>query len=38
MVREILIWPDPILKKKASPVADVNDSVRALVNDMFETM
>jgi len=38
MVREILIWPDPILKKKASPVAEVNDSVRALVNDMFETM
>jgi len=38
MVREILIWPDPILKKKASPVAQVNDSIRALVNDMFETM
>ena len=38
MVREILIWPDPTLKKKASPVAEVNDSIRALVNDMFETM
>jgi peptide deformylase len=38
MVREILVWPDPVLKKKASPVAKVDDSVRALVRDMFETM
>jgi peptide deformylase len=38
MVREILIWPDPVLKKKASPVTRVDDSTRALVNDMFETM
>ena len=38
MVREILIWPDPVLKKKASPVARVDDSTRTLVNDMFETM
>jgi len=38
MVREIVIWPDPILKKKASPVSHVDDSIRSLVNDMFETM
>ncbi|MBU8894344.1 peptide deformylase [Corallococcus sp. H22C18031201] len=38
MVRDILIWPDPILKQKAKPVAKVDDSVRALVKDMFETM
>jgi peptide deformylase len=38
MVREILIWPDPILKQKAKPVAKVDDSVRTLVKDMFETM
>jgi peptide deformylase len=38
MVREILIWPDPILKQKAAKVPQVDDSVRALVNDMFETM
>lgn len=38
MVREILIWPDPILKKKAAPVARVDDSVRTLIQDMFETM
>ena len=38
MVREILIWPDPILKQKARPVARVDDSIRTLVQDMFETM
>ncbi len=38
MVREILIWPHPILKQKAKPVAKVDDSVRTLVKDMFETM
>jgi peptide deformylase len=38
MVREILIWPDPLLKKKASAVAKVDDSVRKLIDDMFETM
>src|SRR5688500_10518523 len=38
MVREILIWPDPLLKKKASPVERVDDAIRTLVNDMFETM
>src|SRR5258707_1267466 len=38
MVREILIWPDPILKKTASAVTRVDDSIRSLVNDMFETM
>ncbi|AGC42798.1 peptide deformylase [Myxococcus stipitatus DSM 14675] len=38
MVRDILIWPDPILKQKAKPVTKVDDSIRALVKDMFETM
>jgi peptide deformylase len=38
MVRDILIWPDPILKKKASPVARVDEPIRALVKDLFETM
>lgn len=38
MVREILIWPDPVLKQMAKPVAKVDDSIRALVKDMFETM
>ena len=38
MVREILIWPDPILKKKAKEVATVTDATRALIRDLFETM
>ncbi|HEX8439554.1 peptide deformylase [Archangium sp.] len=38
MVREILIWPDPILKQKAKPVARVDDTLRTLIKDMFETM
>lgn len=38
MVREILIWPHPVLKKKASPVQKVDESIRTLVKDMFETM
>ena len=38
MLRPILIWPDPLLKKKALPVTQVDDGLRALVKDMFETM
>ena len=38
MVREILIWPHPILKQQAKPVARVDASIRTLVSDMFEAM
>jgi len=38
MRREILVYPDPVLARKATPVAVVNDRIRALVRDMFETM
>lgn len=38
MVREILVWPDPRLKEKALPVETVNDEIRRLIDDMFETM
>lgn len=38
MVREILIWPDPRLREQASAVKVVDDEVRAIVADMFETM
>ncbi|SCA55643.1 peptide deformylase [Candidatus Terasakiella magnetica] len=37
-ILEILTAPDPVLKKKAAPVVDVNDSIRALLDDMLETM
>ncbi len=35
---EILHFPDPRLRKKAEPVARVDDQVRQTVNDMFTTM
>ena len=38
MRREILVYPDPFLARKAVPVAAVDDRIRALVRDMFETM
>jgi peptide deformylase len=38
MVREIVIWPDPILKQSAAPVDRVDDDVRRLLDDMADTM
>lgn len=38
MKREILEFPDPRLRTKAQPVAEVTDAVRELIDDMFETM
>jgi peptide deformylase len=38
MVREIVIWPDPILKQSAAPVGEVDDGVRRILDDMAETM
>jgi peptide deformylase len=38
MIRKILTWPDPELKKKSAPVMVINDTIRALVKDMTETM
>jgi peptide deformylase len=34
----ILEFPDPRLRKKAAPVDAVDDELRALIDDMFETM
>ena len=38
MIRKILTWPDPELKKKSAPVVGINDKIRELVADMAETM
>ncbi|MDJ0701011.1 MAG: peptide deformylase [Woeseiaceae bacterium] len=35
---EILEFPDPRLRTKAQPVEAVDDALRSLVDDMFETM
>ena len=37
-LRPILIHPDPRLKKRAQPVADITGELRALADDMLETM
>ena len=36
--RPILVIPDAKLRQRAEPVATVDDAVRALTDDMFETM
>ncbi len=38
MIRRILAYPDPELKKKSLPVTIINDKTRELVRDMAETM
>ena len=38
MIRHILTWPDPELKKKSASVVVINDKIRELVRDMTETM
>jgi peptide deformylase len=35
---KILEFPDPRLRKKAQPVENVDDALRQLIDDMFETM
>lgn len=38
MIHEIVLMGDPVLRAEAEPVAEIDDEVRALVRDMFETM
>ncbi len=38
MKRSIIIHPDPRLKKQCAPVSDLSDDLRALADDMLETM
>jgi peptide deformylase len=38
MIRRILTYPDPELKKKSAPVMVITDATRELVRDMAETM
>jgi peptide deformylase len=37
-LREIITLPDPRLRLKSAPVDKIDDSVRALMDDMLETM
>jgi peptide deformylase len=37
-IRDILTVPDPLLKQVSAPVDSVDDGLRALMDDMLETM
>tara|TARA_B100001109_G_C18602953_1_gene353312 strand:- start:71 stop:595 length:525 start_codon:yes stop_codon:yes gene_type:complete len=37
-LRNIVIEPDPILRKKSAPLENVDDSTRKLLDDMLQTM
>lgn len=37
-LREILVVPNPVLKQVSQPVEKVDDALRALMDDMLETM
>lgn len=38
MKREVLQYPDPRLREKARPVAEITDEIRTLAGDMIESM
>lgn len=38
MIRPILQLPDPVLRKVSTPVKTIDDEIKALIKDMFETM
>ena len=38
MVRNILVYPDPFLARKAAPVTKIDERMRELVRDLFDTM
>lgn len=38
MVREILKYPSPILKRKSEKVREINDEIKKLAGDMIETL
>jgi peptide deformylase len=37
-VRPIVIWPDPRLRAETTPIAAVDDEIRALYRDLVDTM
>lgn len=38
MIRSIVQLPDPVLRKISSPVQKIDDEIKKLIEDMFETM
>lgn len=37
-LRKILTFPDPLLKETSTDVEEVNDEIREIIKDMYETM
>lgn len=37
-ILDVLRFPDPRLRTKAAPVTEVNDDIKRIVDDMFDTM
>lgn len=35
---EIMTYPEPVLRKKAEPIRDIDDDIRQLASDMVQTM
>ncbi len=38
MIREIITYPNKLLKQKSTPVVDFDDKLHSLLDDMYETM
>lgn len=38
MIRDILTYPHPLLKEKSEPVTEITPEIRALAQDMVDTM
>jgi len=38
VIRDIRLFGDPVLREKASPVKEIDDEVRLLIDDLVETM
>ncbi|MBQ8172369.1 MAG: peptide deformylase [Mailhella sp.] len=38
MLRPVVQYPNPVLGKKSEPVAEINDEIRALAQDMLDTL
>ena len=38
MLRPVVQYPNPLLAKKSEPVAEINDEIRALAQDMLDTL
>ena len=38
MIRDIVLWPDPVLSRVCDPVGEIDDDTHRLADDMLETM